>query len=327
LLSDNFPKYVIRTDIKSFYESIPQSELLKKIEENTLLNYQSKNFIVDIIKEYENKKDDKFDRGKGIPRGIGISAYLAELYMRDIDSKIKSLENLAFYARYVDDIFIIFIPNNKNNTVNYFEQVNKIVEKTGLELQPETDEKTQLVDMFHTTEKFKESINYLGYKFTISAIKTKAMKNPIECRVVVNLSENKIKKYKKRIELSFAAYNRDSKYNERQARKRLFDCLSMLTGNTTLINSKKGIKVGVYFSNSLLEKDELEDLTNLDGFLTKIVHKNLIPYGELLFDIDKLRTQIKKTFSFQKGFENKKFHKFKIKELKVLKGIWKDETE
>ena len=30
--------------------------------------------------------------GKGIPRGFGVSAYLSELYMREIDIEIKSLE-------------------------------------------------------------------------------------------------------------------------------------------------------------------------------------------------------------------------------------------
>ena len=103
----------------------------------------------------------------------------------------------------------------------------------------------------------------------------------------------------------------------------------MLTGNTNLINSKNGVKVGVYFSNSLLDKekkDGLKDLKSLDGFLTGMVHRNLVPYKKLLFDIEKLRSQIKQSFSFQKGFEDKRFHKFKIKELKTLKKIWADET-
>lgn len=330
LLSDNFPKYIIRTDIKSFYESIPQVGLLEKIEQNTLLNYQSKKFIAGIIEEYEAKKDPReFEAKKGVPRGIGISAYLAELYMRDIDNKIKSLENVTFYARYVDDIFIIFTPNTKSSGTNYFEKVNKIITSSGLELKPETDAKTQLVDMLNKIEGFNSSINYLGYKFNTLGIKLKADENPINYRLSVNLSDNKIDKYKSRIKLSFDTYNKESKYDERRARKILFDCLRMLTGNTNLINSKNGVKVGVYFSNSLLDKekkDGLKDLKSLDGFLTGMVYSNLVPYAELLLDIEKLRYQIKQSFSFQKGFEEKRFHKFKIKELKTLKKIWADET-
>ena len=37
LLEDNCPKYVIRTDIKNFYESIPQKILLEKINNDYLL--------------------------------------------------------------------------------------------------------------------------------------------------------------------------------------------------------------------------------------------------------------------------------------------------
>ncbi len=330
LLSDNFPKYIIRTDIKSFYESIPQIELLEKIEQNTLLNYQSKKFIAGIFEEYESKKDPiKFKAKKGVPRGIGISAYLAELYMRDIDRKIKSLEHVTFYARYVDDIFIIFTPNTKSCGINYFEKVSTIITSSGLELNPETDSKTQLVDMLNKFEGFNSTLNYLGYKFNLLGVKIKGEENLIDYRLSVNLSEKKIEKYKSRLKLSFDTYNNESKYNERRARKILFDCLRMLTGNTNLVNSKNGVKVGVYFSNSLLDKekkDGLKDLKCFDGFLKEMVHSRLAPYSELLFDVDKLRSQIKQCFSFQKGFEDKRFHKFTIEELKTLKRIWADET-
>ena len=56
LLSDNFPKYIIRTDIKSFYESIPQVGLLEKIEQNTLLNYSQRNLLQKLLKSMRLKK-------------------------------------------------------------------------------------------------------------------------------------------------------------------------------------------------------------------------------------------------------------------------------
>jgi hypothetical protein len=39
LLDDNFPKYVIRTDIQEFYESIPHDILLQKLNEENLLTF------------------------------------------------------------------------------------------------------------------------------------------------------------------------------------------------------------------------------------------------------------------------------------------------
>lgn len=314
LLNDDFPKYVIRTDIKSFYESIPQAKLIRTIEENTLLNYQSKEFISLIIKEYESKKDILiFEKDRGIPRGVGVSAYLSELYMRNIDSKIKSLNDITFYARYVDDIFIVITPHNSIRTKeSYLKEIKTIISDSELSL---NEAKTVLVDMLNPKQSLNETITYLGYKFTITCPQSKY-------NISVNISDNKIDKYKKRIEWSFNAYNTESKYNEREARKKLFDCLRMLTGNTTLTNSKKGIKLGVYFSNSILEKDNLEDLEKLDEYLIQICDNLLNPYHKLTVDKEKLKAHIIKKFSFSKGFQDKRFHTFHVKELAVLKRTW-----
>ena len=55
------------------------------------------------------------ESGSGVPRGFGVSAYLSELYMREIDNEIKALPDVIYYARYVDDIVIIFSPKTKKN--------------------------------------------------------------------------------------------------------------------------------------------------------------------------------------------------------------------
>ena len=44
----------------------------------------------------------------GLPRGIDISATLSELFMADLDSEIKKIDGIFFYARYVDDIIVIY---------------------------------------------------------------------------------------------------------------------------------------------------------------------------------------------------------------------------
>ena len=52
ILDDGFPKIIIRTDIKKFYESIPHKELLQKIEENSLLSFPSKRMIKRVLNQY-----------------------------------------------------------------------------------------------------------------------------------------------------------------------------------------------------------------------------------------------------------------------------------
>ena len=58
----------------------------------------------------------KIKKGLGVPRGIGISSLLSEIYMRDLDDCIKKRPEVIFYARYVDDIFILLsqLPQGKN---------------------------------------------------------------------------------------------------------------------------------------------------------------------------------------------------------------------
>ena len=107
LLDDGFPKFIIKTDIKEFYESIPHDKLLKKIYDENLLTHLSIRFIQQILNEYKTIASTT----KGVPRGIGISPYLTELYLRDVDEKIRSIPNVMYYARYVDDIIVIFMPD------------------------------------------------------------------------------------------------------------------------------------------------------------------------------------------------------------------------
>lgn len=115
LISDGFPKVIIRTDIHKFYESIPQKELIQKLENNTLLSPLSKKLLKRLFFEFERIKDlSVMEVGRGIPRGFGVSAYLSELYMREIDNEIKSLPDVMYYSRYVDDIIIIFSPKTKS---------------------------------------------------------------------------------------------------------------------------------------------------------------------------------------------------------------------
>ena len=100
LLSDSFPKYILRTDISSFYESIPRKDLLKKLQDDPLLTLASKKKIIRILTEYKKLTGQDV----GLPRDIGVSTYLAELYMRDVDSAIQYYQGVSYYARYVDDI-------------------------------------------------------------------------------------------------------------------------------------------------------------------------------------------------------------------------------
>lgn len=152
LLHTKMPLHIVRTDISSFYESIPQTALLEKVEGNTLLSHKSKAFIRAILKLYDDCKDETMvAKGVGVPRGVGISPLLSEIYVRNLDSTIKSYIGTQFYARYVDDIFIILtsLPDGKKDAKDYFGELQALFGKSGLTLKDETYYSTYYADWKH----------------------------------------------------------------------------------------------------------------------------------------------------------------------------------
>lgn len=301
MLDNDFPKFVIRTDIKKFFESIPHDKLKEKINKNHILNAESKRIIDDILTQYKNLTGFQ----KGVPRGVGISSYLSELYMRDIDNKIKALPNLTYYARYVDDMILIFTPNRKNeDTKNYLNDIKNIVKKEGLTL---NEDKTKESDL---RQKADIKLDFLGYEIHKKG----------SSKIKVFITNSKLEKYKKKINLAIEDYNETNKYNEKVARQLLKDRLKFLTGNTRLLNVKKDILVGIYFSNILLTN--LNKLDGLDKYLTSKL-TSITPHSKATISSNDLINKLNK-YSFKKGFKDKTFYKFNAKKLKSIPKIWRN---
>ncbi|MCU0402113.1 MAG: RNA-directed DNA polymerase, partial [Algoriphagus sp.] len=116
LLSETCPFWVIKTDIKSFYESIDRERLISKFHDDSMLSYQSM-FLIKRI--FENP----LLAGKsGVPRGMNISATMSELYMRKFDRWVRSYDSVYYYARFVDDIIIF--SNSLKDSLSLIENLN-----------------------------------------------------------------------------------------------------------------------------------------------------------------------------------------------------------
>jgi hypothetical protein len=305
MLDNSFPKFIIRTDIKSFFESIPHDKLKETLTRNHILSPQSKKIINEILRQYKILTG----HDHGIPRGIGISAYLAELYMRDIDKEIRALSNVTYYARYVDDMILVFTPNTKYDDKNYLNGLKSIIEKYILEL---NDKKTKEIDFYNMSDFL---LDFLGYSIEFKHIK----KN--EYNFFVRLSHSKKKKYYMKVKLLIEEYNLQSKFNEKEARKLLVKRLKYLTGNTRLLGVKKDILVGTYFSNQLVS--EISVFKQFDDYLQALIDKKVAPYSRLTYiNTNHLKTKLKK-FSFSDGFTSKKFYKFSKIDLENILNIWK----
>lgn len=334
-LDDNFPKVIIRTDFKSFYEFIPHKQLIARIEENSLLSYSSKTIIRDILNQYwriliADGVKSELDERVGVPRGLGISAYLSELYLSDFDKIISSLLNVTFYARYVDDIIIIFTPNNRSEsktTQNYKEAIKRIISKFKLEM---NDEKTTVYDFRKKTTERKASkryeITYLGYKFVFSYKKETRKEKVVKETNKICMSDNKLERNKNKIIESFKDFERNIIIfagKEKQTNKLLIQRIKILTHNFQLFRRKSNVFVGIYFSNEFLSCNT--DLETLD----KVLKDEIIRVSHLL------STQTKGTlesYSFIKGFDDKKMIKFNFNKnakrgvfnIERLLNIWAD---
>lgn len=335
LFDDGFPKVIIRTDIKSFYESIPHKQLLSKIEENSLLSYPSKRIIKDILNQYwkiliADGVKKVTDERVGIPRGIGISAYLSELYMRDFDRKISTYDDVTYFSRYVDDIIIIITPKIRNENIStskYKNEIKSILFKT-LSLNLNID-KTFSIDLRKEKKERKSSIKYnltyLGYQFIIGYEKKNETKDGKKKEWIEKLplkilmSENKLVRYNNKIITAFESFAFEKiKYagRENSINRLLLLRIKFLTNNFQLFRRKKNVFVGIYFSNEFLNTNE--DLKKLDKILRDEIQKIDTPNNAKL--VEKL-----KKLSFEKGFTEKRFLNFNFKSFqnsKVL-GIWK----
>jgi hypothetical protein len=295
VLEDGFPKYVIRTDIKDFYESIPHDKLLKKLDEEALLTLPSRRIIGQILRDFRNLAGTT----KGIPRGIGISAYLSELYMREFDSAIRAIEDVIFYARYVDDVIVIFAPGPNSSVDRFMPLAMQHAANLGLTLNLDPDKTSE-----HDLRKPQKCVlNYLGYKITFGV-----------GSVRIALSDNRKRKYKERLKRSFDSYKHRAQFDEKRARRLLVKRIQFLTGNTRLHNSKNNVMVGVFYSNSHLSG--AGELDTLDQSLNAQV--NSLPN-------EALKTRLKK-YSFQEGFSQRRFQAFNAWELSQIVGIWKHEA-
>ena len=295
-LQNDFPKYLIKTDIKDFYESVDREILLSKLNRNPLLSLTTRKLLAKLLSSFDGYSSPPGTK-KGIPRGIGISAYLAELYMSEFDEKMRKIPDLVYYSRYVDDIIVIFCPSNSSDIHSHFKKIEQFIDQENLELSSER-EKTLKLNLSSGGKTY--DFNYLGYNFKRE-----------KYGLFLNFSEKKELKYRERLQKAFSEYGRKRHRQPRYARTLLLKRVRFLTGNTKLFNNKGSAFIGIYHSNKWINRTNA--LHRLDRFLEGKI--------STLHDI-KLKKRLYRN-SFVQGFQNKTFRKFKPNEMSEIVRVWK----
>lgn len=291
MLGSSFPFELVRTDISSFYESIDRKRLIEKLDRDQLLSPASKKYIKQVLDSYGTLSG----AATGIPRGVGISAYLAELYLRPVDKAIRAIPGLALYCRFVDDIVAVFArPPAGKNLGSFKDLIIAIFGENALNHNPNKTYEFALADS--APKKFE----YLGYRFHL---KPGALE--------ISPSAAKVAKYRARMNAAFTEYWRERPVNPKGAFRKLVGRVKFLTGNTRLSNSKSRAVTGIYFNNSIATN--LSSLAILDKRLkTRITELKRTS----------LQRQLKK-LKFTTGFEQRRYHNFSTRELQMIVSAWK----
>lgn len=315
LLDNKMLKIVIRADIHSFFESIPQNELVKKLSDDGFVSRKTVKYLKRILYTY-NEAANILDE-KGLPRGLSFSSHLSELYMRPIDERVRRLDGVLFYKRYVDDIFIVADPD-KCSMADYWNSINRIFEENELSLHKDS-EKRYLAYFDKQTN--NAQFDYLGYKFVYK-----------EGRLDICLSNKRYSKYRIMIDAIFEIYaqcshyrkkyeaeNKDghSKYCHKDALRQLFERIDILTSNGLLSGRKNFVATGIYYTNKYLT--DLSQLNKLDDYLSEKIESkeafcppsNLFNYGQdngYEKNVSLIKYKLH-SYSFVKGFNERKIHK------------------
>jgi len=301
LLPDNCPFWVLRTDIAKFYESIDRDRVYSKLRNDSMLSYFSLSIIKSIFSHplIENKP--------GLPRGIGISSTLSEIYMRKFDKYIRGCSGVYYYSRFVDDILIFSINESTLKVIS--DDMDKKLE-AGLK---KNISKTQIYN--GSLIQKNKPLEYLGYQFIIK--KTNKNKKEVE----ISIARKKINKIKTRLVLSFTSYLKDLNIDLLENR------IKFLTGNYSIksgVDRGHDLKAGIHYN--YLHINTLKELIELNTFYHKLLNSKRGSLGSKLDS--KLTAGYRdrlKMYSFKEGFKQKIYHKFKYAEMIEIKRSWINE--
>ncbi len=351
LLSETCPFWVIKTDIKSFYESINRERLINKLQNDYLLSYQSM-FLIKKIFDHP-----KLAGQSGVPRGMNISSILSEIYMRKFDKWVRSYESVYYYARFVDDIIIF--SNSLKCSITLINSLNHELEilAKGLII---NQKKTELycgntlewlnLENGHSVKTTKKyMLNYLGYSFTKAIIPEKivpqkiqnvnSLKYTIEDKysviennqvavvfldtirkekystLIVSIADKKIKKIKTRIIKAFLEFSKNGDFGLLEKR------IQFLTGNYSIQNSAEvnSLRAGLYYN--YLQVTDLSVFENLNQLLRKTIYSKSMNFG-CKIGLNKMQKSALSKYCFVAGFEKKVFFKFSYTEMQQIVKCW-----
>lgn len=115
--------YVLVFDFKKYFESIPHENILRIMQKHF-----TDQRIIDLVMYFTSY----INKGKGLDLGSQISQVLALAAANDLDHYIKEVLGAKYYARYMDDGYILC--EDKKQLTEFAEKIDEYTQCLGLTL-------------------------------------------------------------------------------------------------------------------------------------------------------------------------------------------------
>jgi hypothetical protein len=305
-LEDGGKYRVYKFDVKSFYESVSSGDLVSALESDEGFSGQSACVLRSFFGELSNAGVS------GLPRGLGLSATLAEYLLRSFDHHASELNEVWFYARFVDDIFIITDGSEAKK-----ELVCSVT--SALPQGLSFNSKSVAIDF----EGFKKGVtgiahvfDFLGYQFTVDRPRRRS-DGKIARVVKIDIASKKVKKIKSRAAMALVRFANDANFADLHARIRL------LTSNFNFVDRRSGVRrvSGIYFNYPLIDLDSSVALGELDKYLRNVLSSGH-PRNKLRPKITPAQRATLTRLTFSAGYSKKHFFSFSPVQLAQLTSCW-----
>ncbi|WP_412049381.1 antiviral reverse transcriptase Drt3a [Hoeflea sp. Naph1] len=317
--SEACPYLVTKCDIRAFYESLDAEPIIRGILVDTRVSPDLKSVLRAIY--------DAAGIPKSVaPRGLAISAVIAELTLKDFDSRIRKVPGVHRYFRYADDIIVFSLPSTPLLPIIQCE-----LNALGLELNEKTENQEVRANPPPNTEgdPLVAAYSYLGYEFS-AAEKVDYYKTR---EFTVSIAPIKLKKRMTRMFLALHAFKNDEDGGL------LIDRLIFLSTNRSVYKTKhtrgsrkQKIRTGIHYNYSSCghypaSKRGRVYADHTAGELVKIdaVLKSAVKSGEFTAAVATLPPELKdklQNISFAQGYKKRLMKGFTRERVGQICKVW-----
>lgn len=297
---------LVKLDIKSFYETIAISPILQSLKDDAAFSRQSVSLLSSFFEALERRSI------YGLPRGLGLSATLAEYAMRPFDRTISSLPGVWYYSRFVDDVLLVLAPSVSADEIR--ETAQRQLPR-GLALSRQKTRTYSFSSNISAAGGVEHAFAYLGYRVNVGRI-VRQSDNRLKRIVSIDIAASKVRKIKTRIARSLYTFNSNGDYDD------LLDRIKLLTSNYGLEDYDTGQTryVGVRYNYPLIGFPS-SALSELDNYLLNAL-TNTHPNNRIRPNLDAWQRRKLTSLTFTSGFEENRFFSFSPERVGALARCW-----